>query len=67
MQLNKDYSVLRKGKYSELGTSLAYNKEAAELLLPYIDQIVTNHEPAKDFKGNKKINKKLSVSLENNS
>ena len=36
-QLNKDYSVMRKGKYNELGDSMAYNKEAAELLLPYID------------------------------
>lgn len=66
-QLNKDYSVLRKGKYTELGASLAYNKEAAELLLPHIDQIITNHEPGKNFRQNKKINKKLSVSLENNS
>lgn len=65
-ELNRDYSVRRKGGYGELGPSLAYNKEAAELLLPYVDQIVTNHVPGEDFKRDKSINKKLSVSLENN-
>lgn len=59
--------MLRGGKFGELGPSLAYNKEAAELLLPYIDQIVTNHVPGEDFKRDKSINKRLSVSLENNS
>ena len=49
-----------------MGPSFAYDKEAAELVLPYIDQIVTNHVPGEDFKRDKTINKKLSVSLENN-
>ena len=45
--MNNDYSI-KIGKtddYRQLNESFSFDKEAAELILPYIDQIITNHDP----------------------
>jgi len=46
--MNKDYTI-REGKtgenYRQLDQSFSFEKEAAELILPYIDEIITNHNP----------------------